>query len=471
MNKKGLDHIVVLVHKIYTISIPKPDDVEEWLGDSVEIGQEVRCCINKIDNKSKPPFICATLNPDYLQGCRLSESITNIHMENITENYNLNTTIKIERANSEVSEDNAISDQERKRHRKKHKKSHEIDTYKNIKYEDTNMDSIEKNNVNSTFEIDNSINEEDTVSDKEKKKHRKKHKKSREIASESFVKDQIKAELSNTESDIYRNIKCENNDNINSTIESKNLNNTIKIDSSIYQEFENDAISEKEKRKHRKKHKKSHESDLESSVESKNKIKLHNNTENDNYINIKCEGNVNNSASLNSESCNLNSSTIKIDSSINGILEDDVSDQEKKKYRKKHKKSRETDLESTSEDKNDIKLNNNIDSNIHKNIKCENNIHNTNSAIENHNLDKVIKIEEDATSDRERNKRKKKRKKSLETDTENETLSDYLGDCKKRKKTSIFSDSESKTHITIKTEKFDSDLEFRSPIKIKVEKV
>ncbi|KMQ90080.1 dna-directed rna polymerase i subunit rpa43 [Lasius niger] len=477
VNKKGLDHIVVLVHKIYTISIPKPDSMEEWLGDSVEIGQEIRCCVNQVNNKSKPPFICATLNSDYLQGCRLSESINN--MEDVTESHNLNGTIKIEKTNDEISEDNAISDKERKKHRKKHKKSHEIDTFKNIKYEDNNTDStIERHNVNSIVKVDNSINEEDdTISDKEKKKHRKKHKKSREIASESFFKDQTEAESSNnTGNDIYRNIKCESNanDNKDSIIESQNLNSTIKIDSSNNQVLENDAISEKEERKYRKKHKKSHESDLESTFEDKNKITL-NNTETDIYI--KCEDNINNTNSA-IESCNLNSSTIKIDSSINRILEDDaVSDKEKKKYRKKHRKSREIDIESTSEDKNDIKLNNNTGSNIHRNIKCEDNIHNTNSAIENHNLDRVIKIEnltskisEDVTSDRERNKHRKKRKKSLETDTENEAASDYLEGCKKRKK-SILSDSESKTHITIKTEKFDSDLEFKSPVKIKVEKV
>lgn len=472
-----MDHIVVLVHKIYTISIPKPDSMEEWLGDSVEIGQEIRCCVNQVNNKSKPPFICATLNSDYLQGCRLSESINN--MEDVTESHNLNGTIKIEKTNDEISEDNAISDKERKKHRKKHKKSHEIDTFKNIKYEDNNTDStIEKHNVNSIVKVDNSINEEDdTISDKEKKKHRKKHKKSREIASESFFKDQTEAESSNnTGNDIYRNIKCESNanDNKDSIIESQNLNSIIKIDSSNNQVLENDAISEKEERKYRKKHKKSHESDLESTFEDKNKITL-NNTESDIYI--KCEDNINNTNSA-IESCNLNSTTIKIDSSINRILEDDaVSDKEKKKYRKKHRKSREIDIESTSEDKNDIKLNNNTGSNIHRNIKCEDNIHNTNSAIENHNLDRVIKIEnltskisEDVTSDRERNKHRKKRKKSLETDTENEAASDYLEGCKKRKK-SIISDSESKTHITIKTEKFDSDLEFKSPVKIKVEKV
>ncbi|XP_029672972.1 DNA-directed RNA polymerase I subunit RPA43-like [Formica exsecta] len=163
VNKKGLDHIVVLVHKIYTISIPKPDNKEEWLGDSVEIGQEIRCCINQIDNKSKPPFICATINSDYLQGCRLSESINNVYnIQNVKiENHNFDSIIKLEKTYNEISEDtiyvkekkhrkkhsiiklektyNEISEDtiyvEEKKHRKKHKHTYEIDTFKNVKKE------------------------------------------------------------------------------------------------------------------------------------------------------------------------------------------------------------------------------------------------------------------------------------------------------------------------------------------------
>ncbi|GAB1859408.1 DNA-directed RNA polymerase I subunit RPA43 [Camponotus japonicus] len=485
VNKKGLDHIVVLVHKIYTISIPKPDNEEEWIGDSVEVGQEIRCCINQVDNKCKPPFIRATLNSDYLQGCRLSDSIIIHNMENITdmvndtESHNLNSIIKIEKTNDEISENDSISEKEKKKHRKKHKKSRDIDAYKNIKYEDNNTDStIEGLNENSTVIIENSINkEDDTVSDKEKKKHRKKHKKSHEIASESFFIDQTKAESSNnTENDTYRYIKYEINSNTDSITESQNLNSTVKINTSINQTLENNTISEKEKRKYKKKHKKSHASDLESTSEDKNETTLNSNI----HINIKCEDNVHNTNGA-IESYNLeylNNNAIKIDS-WNGISDDAFSDKEKKKFRKKHKNSREIDPESISENKNEIKSNyNNTDSSIHKNIKCEDNIHNTNSAIENHNLDRVIKIEnltsgisEDATFDREKTKHRKKRKKSRETDTENETASDYLERCKKRKKTSTSPDSELKTPIKIKTEKFDSDLELKSPIKIKVEKV
>ncbi|KAL6429312.1 hypothetical protein ACFW04_008192 [Cataglyphis niger] len=471
VNKKGLDHIVVLVHKIYTISIPKPDNIEEWLGDLVEIGQEIRCCVNQVNYKSKPPFICASLNSDYLQGCRLSESINNVYnMENVIENHNLDSTIKLEKT-SEISEDDTISVKEKK-HRKKQKKSCEIDTFKNIKYEDNNTDIIEKHNVNST---ENSIAEDDTVSDKEKKKHRKKHKKFNETASESFFKNQTKTESSNNiGNDIYRYIKCEINDDADSIIGNQNLNSTIKIDTSTNEILKTDTIFEKEKRKCRKKHKKSSESNLEFTFEDTNKTKLNNKAERDFNINIKYEDNIRNNSI---ENYNLDNSTIKVDNSINRILEDDASsDKEIEKVRKKHKKYHEIDPESISENKSETMLNNNTDRNVHKNIKCENNVHNTNSSVENNNLDRVIKIEKftneisDATLNKEKTKHRKKRKKSPEIDTENEALSDHLESYKKRKKSSI-SDSESKTHIKIKTEKFESDVELKFPVKVKVEKV
>ncbi|XP_018316882.1 uncharacterized protein [Mycetomoellerius zeteki] len=149
VNKKGLDYIVILVHKIYTVSIPKPDNTEQWLGESVEIGQEIKCCITQIHHKSKPPFICATLKSDYSQGCRLSESITDID--------NIDSTVE---------------------------------------------------SANSCMKIDiNGILENDGISEKEKKKHRKKHK-SRESNSEIVYKIENESEL-NVGSDTFRTIKSE----------------------------------------------------------------------------------------------------------------------------------------------------------------------------------------------------------------------------------------------------------------------
>ncbi|KAL0126223.1 hypothetical protein PUN28_004979 [Cardiocondyla obscurior] len=124
VKKKGLDHIVLLVHKVYTVSIPKPDDIEEWTGESVEIDQQVKCCINHIDNRSKPPFIRATLNSDYSQGCRLPDSINKI--DNVDSTIeSMSSSIKIEALTNGMSEDDSVSEKEKKKHRKKHKKSRE----------------------------------------------------------------------------------------------------------------------------------------------------------------------------------------------------------------------------------------------------------------------------------------------------------------------------------------------------------
>lgn len=117
-----MDHIVVLVHKIYTVSIPKPDNTEEWAGELVEIGQEVKCCVDQINNRSKPPFIRAILSSDYSQGCRLSESRNIDNVDSAIE------SMKIETSANGISEDDGVSEKERKKHRKKHKKFRENDS-------------------------------------------------------------------------------------------------------------------------------------------------------------------------------------------------------------------------------------------------------------------------------------------------------------------------------------------------------
>ncbi|XP_076637124.1 RNA polymerase I subunit F [Colletes latitarsis] len=78
VNKKGIDHIGVLVHKAFNVSIPKMDNDENWPGDNLEIGQEVRFKVTSLDFDSKLPFIRGILNPDdYLQGCKLMEKTFN----------------------------------------------------------------------------------------------------------------------------------------------------------------------------------------------------------------------------------------------------------------------------------------------------------------------------------------------------------------------------------------------------------
>ncbi|KAK1118960.1 hypothetical protein K0M31_013730 [Melipona bicolor] len=99
VNKKGLDHIGILVHKTFNVSIPKPNDEEDWPGDKVEIGQEVKFTITVLDFNSKLPFIRGVLNSnDYLHGCKLMlKSINNKRLtskNNICSNSSNNVSKK-----------------------------------------------------------------------------------------------------------------------------------------------------------------------------------------------------------------------------------------------------------------------------------------------------------------------------------------------------------------------------------------
>lgn len=97
VNKKGLDHIGILVHKAFNVSIPKPDNEENWPGDNLEIGQEVKFQVTLLDFTSKLPFIRGVLNSDdYLRGCRLMHKNNNNESsaENIQNESSVNNVSK-----------------------------------------------------------------------------------------------------------------------------------------------------------------------------------------------------------------------------------------------------------------------------------------------------------------------------------------------------------------------------------------
>ncbi|XP_011691191.1 PREDICTED: probable DNA-directed RNA polymerase I subunit RPA43 [Wasmannia auropunctata] len=195
VNKKGLDHIIMLVHKTYTVSIPKPDDTEEWPGDSVEIGQEVKCCVSQIDNKSRPPFICGTLRSDYSQGCRLPDSINNIDNVN-SAIESANSTMRTDTSVNGISEDDGVSEKERKKHRKKHKRSHEDSSEIVCKVEnesesnDTSRIIKSEKNNQSTQDTILSTSLNDSEVDDIPKKHKKNKKASKSLPSDDTILDE-----------------------------------------------------------------------------------------------------------------------------------------------------------------------------------------------------------------------------------------------------------------------------------------
>lgn len=64
VNKVGINHIGVLVHKVFIASIPQPEDEEDWPGNNVNMGQEIKFTVNEVDFSSKLPYIRGVLNEE-----------------------------------------------------------------------------------------------------------------------------------------------------------------------------------------------------------------------------------------------------------------------------------------------------------------------------------------------------------------------------------------------------------------------
>jgi hypothetical protein len=57
--QKGVDHFFCVVHKYFYVAIPRPDEEteEEWLGTSVNIGDQVTFRVLVVDFTSNVPHI------------------------------------------------------------------------------------------------------------------------------------------------------------------------------------------------------------------------------------------------------------------------------------------------------------------------------------------------------------------------------------------------------------------------------
>ncbi|XP_018369310.1 PREDICTED: DNA-directed RNA polymerase I subunit RPA43 isoform X3 [Trachymyrmex cornetzi] len=358
VNKKSLDYIVILVHKIYTVSIPKPDNTEQWLG------------------------------------CRLSESIININdVDSAPESTNNSMKIDIDG----ILENDGISEKEKKK-QKKHWKKHKFqernsevvckienesklnvgsNTSTIIKSEkkqqcillNIGVDSVTES-INNSMKIDiDGILENDGTSEKEKKKqkkHRKEHK-FQERNSEVVCKIENESEL-NVGSNISTIIKSEKKQqcillNIGVDGATESTNNFMKID--IDGILKNDDISEKEKKK-QKKHWKEHKfqernSEVVCKIENESELNVGSNTST--IINLEKK-----------QQCIL----LNTDDSLNNLKVDNIP----RKYKKNKKTSKsllnnETILDEFTESrkaakrKNSILLDSITETETKKEKKCE----------------------------------------------------------------------------------------------------
>lgn len=57
VNKKSKSHVGCLVYQLFNVSLPSPEEDEEWLGDNVSVGQEIVFRIVDTNLNRKLPYI------------------------------------------------------------------------------------------------------------------------------------------------------------------------------------------------------------------------------------------------------------------------------------------------------------------------------------------------------------------------------------------------------------------------------
>nr|CAD7439842.1 unnamed protein product [Timema bartmani] len=176
VNKKSSTHIGCLVYKVFNVSIPN----EDWVGQTVEIGQQVTFQVTVLDMTGRLPYIRGKLISAISQEESIAKGESNPHMlkmkkkkihnmeEEIKSNTELTTSVK---TNKRKYEDGNLDSKETKK-RKKDKK------LKHLK-EDNNLEkqTIISQNVIDVPDIGNVKNEALSSPSKVKKKHSKEHKK------------------------------------------------------------------------------------------------------------------------------------------------------------------------------------------------------------------------------------------------------------------------------------------------------
>ncbi|KAF5278308.1 hypothetical protein FQR65_LT03577 [Abscondita terminalis] len=183
VNKKSDDHVGCLVYETFNVSIPKPEDQEisEWMGGKVEIGDEISFKITFHELDSRLPYI-------------RGELLTNLN-KNASEEFEDDETPKKKSKKKKKDAENVEVDREYKKSKRKTKDtSLEESNKSNNKermvngYAEDNEDSYKKKKKKGKRALDESIDEfsssrndsllqlNETIGDglnKKKKKHRR----------------------------------------------------------------------------------------------------------------------------------------------------------------------------------------------------------------------------------------------------------------------------------------------------------
>ncbi|KAL2728864.1 DNA-directed RNA polymerase I subunit RPA43 [Vespula squamosa] len=254
IHKKGANYIGVLMHKAFNVSIPKPENVENWPGDTVNIGQEVRFKVTNLDFTSRLPFIRGILNEaDYLEGCKIPA-----HVSSNGTFYEINESDDSDNSNVEVRR-SAKKKKKLKEMKKKVSSEEHLTKKKSLDNQDTEDEENKKHSKKSLTKSEESNNEAeqdehlnisnnnvsylngDETSVKKKKKHEKSLKRKFKEISESEldcsnvrIKVERDTSTTDTETESKKHIK-------KSKKHSKKLKYSIDANGSIDNEIQEDV--------------------------------------------------------------------------------------------------------------------------------------------------------------------------------------------------------------------------------------
>lgn len=57
VNKKSKDHVGCLVHKLFNVSLPKPEGEKNWIGKSLNLNAEISFEVTYTDFEGRLPYI------------------------------------------------------------------------------------------------------------------------------------------------------------------------------------------------------------------------------------------------------------------------------------------------------------------------------------------------------------------------------------------------------------------------------
>ncbi|KAF2902610.1 hypothetical protein ILUMI_03588 [Ignelater luminosus] len=178
VNKKSDDHVGCLAHNTFNVSLPKPEDDDDWIGLKAEIGSEILFRITFIDLDGRLPYIRAELVSIISEddsGFSTSEENPSkpkkiVFQSDDEQQVDLNESKK--KKKKDKHKKNLELEVEDEQQTKKRKRKHSAADYEEMK----NTKSSKKKKLKHKENSDEILNETNIEDDEQKSKKKKKHK-------------------------------------------------------------------------------------------------------------------------------------------------------------------------------------------------------------------------------------------------------------------------------------------------------